>query len=68
MSEEKRTLRRMVKKAALEAGVPLSIWLETNGIPRTVCYSDHSPSLECLYRFCKALDMKPSEFFASMGK
>ena len=68
MSDEKRALRRMVRKAALNAGVPLRTWLETNGIPRTVYYSDHCPTLECVYRFCMALGMKPSEFFASMGK
>lgn len=68
MSDEKRALRRMAKKAALDSGMPLSIWLEANRLSRTVLYSGNRPSLAYIYRFCKAADMKPSEFFASMGK
>lgn len=68
MSDEKRAFRRTAKRAAFEAGKPLYVWLKLNGIPRSVYYSENNLTLESIYSLCKATAMKPSEFFASMGK
>ena len=66
MTREKDMLRRVVKRAALEANTTVAKWLDLHSIGRTTYYRNDMPDLVTVYRVCDGAGMKVSDFFKAV--
>ena len=75
MVTEHEALHAIVQRCALNAGIGIIEWCEKNDVsydavrrkPRPSRES-HYPHLATIYRVCNAAGIKPSRFFAALGK
>lgn len=68
MTEERRELHRIAKKAACEAGLPLHVWLQLNGLPHNATRHEGLPNLCTVYGICDAAGVKVSDYFGRLGR
>ena len=59
----------VVKEAASREGKPTKTWCELHGVPyNTVAKSPANPHVSTVFIVCRALRIRPSQFFKAIGR
>lgn len=65
---ERKALKAIIKEAAKRDGMTKCEWYKAHGLLQRTASNHGMPSVQLIYIVCEAAGIRPSRFFAAIGK